>query len=490
MDASNQTQTGVVRSVAYTGGAQAWRFFLSLVSTVVLARLLTPNDFGLVAMSGTIVALAGLVQDLGLSQATIQQDKLSQGHLSTLFWLNVAMGALLAVLLCLVSPLVATFYREPRVQMLTVAFAFNLFIGSLQSQHMALLQRHMRFGILAVIEISAATIGVSSALVVAWFTHSYWSLVVSGIITAAIYSIGSWAATGWRPGRPLIDHDLRHLLQFGAGVSGYNVLNFFARNADNILIGRFRGSMELGLYDRAYKLLLFPLVQVLGPLGKVMLPLLARLRDDEKAYVHAYVTCVGWILLIIQPAVVVLVVKGHVILPGLLGAKWVGAAVIFQWLGLCALHQPMTQTTGWLIMTQNRPMQYLRSGIFASVTTVASFLIGLPWGATGVAAAYALTDIVRSPILWWMAGVAGPVSTKRLFALAAPHFLSAAVAAGLIYLAPAIRGPVWIEVIIWFLISYGTYCGVMLLTPMGRMLAGQATARVLTFGRRLGLFRS
>jgi polysaccharide transporter, PST family len=196
-----------------------------------------------------------------------------------------------------------------------------------------------------------------------------------------------------------------------------------------VLIGRVWGDLALGLYDRAYKLLLFPLQQVNNPLSRVMMPALSRLQEEPERYRHAYLRTLQQILLLTVPGVVFLIVSADQLVPALLGAQWAEAAPIFRWLGVSALVQPMNSTMGWLFMSQGRAGHFLRWGAFSAASCMAAFAAGLPWGAIGVAAAYSLTELfVRLPALWWYVTRRGPVRLGDLIETALPFLFGGGLA--------------------------------------------------------------
>jgi PST family polysaccharide transporter len=429
------------KSVAVTGSAQAYKVAISFVSNVALARLLTPADFGLVATVSTIVAFVWMVQELGLSQATIQRAQISHAQISALFWLTIGFSLALALILGLCAPAIAWFFGDARIVRLTLAFAFLVILSGAQSQHLALLNREMHFTAIAAIDILGVTCGAVAGVLTAWLTASYWALFAGTLATVLASSAAIVAVSGFRPGKPSFEGEFKAILHFGAGVSGFNIVNYFARNADKLLIGKFYGVDQLGLYDRAYRLLLFPLEQVRNPLGRVMLPTLSRMQGDPARYRAAYTECIAVMMMVSQPAILFVTIFADSVLTGLLGPHWLPIVPIFQWLGICALHQVSTSSVGWLFLSQGRGGDYFKIGLFNAATTVASFAIGLPWGAVGVAAAYTISDyIVRLPATLWSAGRRGPVTAGNLVAAMLPHAVATAVA-GAVLLAIALARP-------------------------------------------------
>jgi len=473
-EVQNPVPTGsrgeTAKNVLIMGIAQAWRVAAGFVFTVITARLLAPSDFGLIAMVATVTALATMIQDLGTTQAVIQRDTIAPGHLNSLFWVSTCLGCLLAILLAVSAPAIARFFHEPRLEGLTIAFAAPIVAGGMQAIPYALLNRHMRFAELALIDALAMAVNLAVGIVLAWQFHSYWALYAAACASAFVTLIGCWIRSGFRPGKPQFDRETREMIGFGSGVSGFNLANYLSRNADKLLIGKLFGDNALGFYDRAYRLLLFPLSQIHAPIGRVMIPILSRSLSDPQRYKRAYMECVSILLLATQPAILFATVYAHDVFRILLGDRWLGSAPIFAWLGFAGLHQVMTSTIGWLYISQGRGGGFFRIGLFGAITTVAAFASGLPWGPVGVAAAYAISDyLVRLPVIWAAAGRLGPVATRDLYSMAMPHALSTAVTAVvLLALKPVVQSPDIVTCGFLVCLSFTVYLAFLMLFPEKR----------------------
>ncbi|KQX18084.1 hypothetical protein ASD39_17740 [Sphingomonas sp. Root50] len=379
------------------------------------------------AMVMPLAAFVMMVQDIGLSQAVIASPHLSHAQASTMFWINAVLSLVLAVTFAVCAPLIAAFFDEPRLVAPALALAGSVLVSGLATQHFAQLTRSLRFGTIALIDIASTLFGFAAALALAWFAPSIWALVASVLVGMAVGLVGAWLTARWLPGRPAPFGEVRELLRLGAGLSTFTLTNFLARNLDNVMIGRWAGAVQLGFYDRAYKLLLFPLQQINNPIGRVMVPVLSRLADEPHRYRHAYRRTIRLMLMITLPGVAFMLMFAEPLVVTLMGPRWQPAAVIFTWLAVAALHQPMTSTFGWLFISQRRGGEFGRWGVFNMVTSILAFAAGLPWGAVGVAAAYALSDLlVRMPVLWWWVGRAGPVRHRDLLSIIWPFAIALA----------------------------------------------------------------
>ncbi|MGR3249504.1 MAG: lipopolysaccharide biosynthesis protein [Paracoccus sp. (in: a-proteobacteria)] len=459
----------VSRGAAVTGGAQIVKLGCQITSVIVLSRLLQPKDFGIVAMAAPVVAFVGLFQDMGLTQATVQKKGLTHAEVNSLFWINMAVSALLGTLMILISPLVADFYGEPLVAPLVAAMSLQLLILGSGAQHAALVTRRMDFGRLAIIDSIAAVLGLGAAIVFAYVTRSFWALFVGGLTTMTIGTLGVWTSSRWRPGIPRWVTGAGGMVSFGAGITGFNFANYFARNLDHILIGRRWGNAELGLYDRANRLLLFPLQQVTYPLGKVMVPALSRMGSEPERYRRAYLRVAPLLLFVALPGVAVAIAMADLLIPLALGQQWQDSAMIFQALGFAGLLQPLNSPAGWLFISQGRSMDFMRWGIFGAATTSVAFVIGLPFGAAGVALAYAIHEYLRTPLLWLYVGRTGPVQARHVLRATLPFVMGAHVAVGAVMLlAPHLPANPVAALLLATLASYGIVAGVGALFAAGR----------------------
>ncbi len=398
------------RGGAVTIASQGLKFFFSMFATVILARLLTPQDYGLVGMVAVVTGFISIFKDLGLSSATIQRADLNEGQISTLFWINISFSVVIMFLTASISPLVARFYGEPRLGPITIAYSAGFLLGGLTVQHEALLRRRMRFGPLAAVEIFSLLIGISVGISLAWRGKNYWALVFSQLSQGLAYAAAVWLVCRWRPGLPVRNSGVRSLLAFGRNLTGFSIINYFARNLDNMLIGRFWGGVQLGLYARAYQLLMLPIDQISTPITSVAIPALSRLTDSPERYRNAYLRLLEKIAILTMPLMALMIATSDWVVLLLLGPKWSGVSRIFALLAIAGFVQPLCSTTGWLFVTQGRTHHMFQWGLIGATIIIASIVAGLPWGAVGVAASYSITFVcLVTPLLFWFVAREGPV---------------------------------------------------------------------------------
>ena len=387
-----------VRGGAITIAAQASKFILKFGSMALLARLLTPDDYGLIGMATVITGFVEYFKDLGLSAATIQRSQINHQQVSTLFWINFGVGCLMTVAVALIAPAIANFYQEPRLETITLGLAANFVFSGLTVQHQALLRRQMEFTKLAIIEIMAMAMGVLTAIIAAYYGLNYWALVLMLMATAITNVIGVWLACDWRPGLPKWDSQVGSMLSYGGNLTGFGIVNYFSRNLDNVLIGRRWGSQQLGLYAQAYKLLLLPIQQINNPITSVAMPTLSSLQTDPLRYCRYYYKAILLITTTGMPIVAFMFATADRVILLMLGQQWLGAVPLFRFLMPAAFVGTFNVAGGWVYQSLGRTDRQFRIGTVMAIITSTIFLISVNWGAVGVAAAYGITQPLLTTI--------------------------------------------------------------------------------------------
>ena len=466
-DIARRTARGGLATIV----SQGLKFFFSTAATIILARLLTPQDYGLIGMMAVIVNFVSMFKDLGLATATIQKEEIGDQQISTLFWFNVALSFGVFVFTVAIAPLVSWFYGDARLTWITAVYAIGFVFGGLAVQHEALLRRQMRFLSLAIVEVVSLLVGITVAIALAWRGVHYWALIFSQLSQGLSYTIGVWIVCRWRPGLPVRGSGVRSMLVFGRNLTGFGVVNYFARNLDNLLIGKFWGSQQLGLYAKAYQLLLLPIEQINTPIAAVAIPALSRLNDDPERYRAAYLRILEKIAIVTMPGTALMIVTADWIVQIVLGPQWMEASRIFALLGIAGLIQPIANTTGWLFMTQSRTHHMFQWGIIGSTMIIISIVAGLPWGAVGVATSYALTfDLVVVPTLFWFVGRTGPVRARDFYLTIIPFAASAVCSMLVLFLfrnLVPVRNPL-VGVSASFIITGAVSLLVLVVLPRGR----------------------
>src|SRR5579859_1678963 len=373
------------------------QILIQTAATVMLARLLTPAEFGLVAMVATVTGLAQAFADLGLSEATIQRKEITRDQVTVLFWVNVAIGLGLMLLTMVLSPVIARFYHDTRLTNITLLSSLTFLFGGLRVQPDALLKRQMRFLALGIRDIASYAIAVPIAITMAWRGAGYWALVAMPLAFNFTQMSLSWLMIRWRPGLPRRGARVRSMIAFGGNVAASYFVITMCRSADNVLIGWYSGAGPLGLYSRAYNLLMLPGNQSIVPAGSVTVPALSRIQDNPDRFANYYLRAINLIIWTCAPIFSFLFVAAQPVITLVLGHQWRDAAPIFQLLAISALGQVLLESTIWLFISQGKSRSLLVLLLVVSPLLVISYAIGLPFGIKGVALSGSLALLALLP---------------------------------------------------------------------------------------------
>src|SRR5438876_149216 len=412
-DLKGRTISGAFISIA----AQGAQFVLGLGSTIVLARLLTPRDFGLYAMVTIVIGYLRVFKDAGLSTATVQREGITHAQVSNLLWINLLVSGAMSLILAACSPIVAWFFREPRLIPITLILSSTFLLSGLTIQHTSLLNRQMRFKAVAFIQVGSMLIGVATGIGMAWLRYNYWALVFSHLVTVAVAVPLTWLAIPWRPQRPSRRSGIRSLVSFGANMASGGFIYWLARGTDAILIGRFFGPDWVGFYTRADVLLERPMDHVLSPINSVFVPVLSRLQTQPERYRRTFLQLYEAMALVSSLYTSLLFALARPLTLVVLGPKWEPTSTILIGFTIGALGMPLFTASTWLFASQGRGRHWLFASSLVSLVTAGSFVVGLRFGPAGVATVYSVAVILMSlPILYYVAGRAGPVTTADLWA--------------------------------------------------------------------------
>jgi len=395
-------RTRALRGASLTIIGQIFSFSIETIGVILLSRLLTPDDFGLVTM---VLAFSMLLQNLGCNgfiEAVVQKEEINHKQVSTLFWINAALSLILALLFIASAPLIAWFYNEPRLKVIVVALSATILLGGLSNQHVSLLVRNMQFYKTTGNEIAAKFVSIIVALVMAWRGLGYWAVVAKWVMFPLMITVGAWIVCGWRPGYPARGTGVRPLLKFAFNTYGNFVMSYIRRNIDKMLIGRSYGSLQLGSYDRAYHLSNMLPIQIMNPLNNVSIATFSRLSDDHEKYRLNYLNVLAILAFIGMPISAALTLISSDLILLLLGPKWSAAGKIFCAFGPSIGVAIIYLTHGWLHLSLGTPDKWFRWSIVEFTVTILCIAVGLLYGTLGVAVAFSASFyILIGPALWY-----------------------------------------------------------------------------------------
>jgi polysaccharide transporter, PST family len=394
---------------------------------------------------------------------------LSHAQVSSLFWLNSLVSGGIALILLAASPLVVLLYREAEVAPVLACLSLVILLSGMSVAPAAVLMRNMRFVSLTIADVLAMLVRVGVTIWAAWAGMSYWSLVIGPVAGAFTLVVAAFAVSGWRPNWPKLVEGTRDIARFGLNLTGVSVASFFTQLADNMIVGAFAGKVAIGLYERSHTLMLQPLLQVISPLGRLGLPLLARVRDDIPLYRRTFERLLLLCLWLCTPVMLFCLILPDEIVLLLWGPRWAEAIPIFRFFAVWGLAAPVFWATAWLYISEGATGRQFRLSWVVALISIASFLVGVRWGAFGVVLVNSISYVLlQTPIMVWGATRRGSVrGWDFIQTLAAVIVPSVAVVAALLLAKPYIDG--W-----WtpsgLVLSYGVFSLAFIATRPGREL--------------------
>ncbi|MBV9559044.1 MAG: lipopolysaccharide biosynthesis protein [Bradyrhizobium sp.] len=373
---------GIVFLVIQYGNAA-----FQIVAAIVLARLLAPEDFGLVAIITVLTSFAPLLIDFGLLDATAQRSRITPAQVSGLFWVSSGIGLMVAVVVAACSPLIAWLYGEPRLQPIAMCVAVTFVLSGMSNQHFALLRRTMQFGRIGRIQLVATLAGTSIGIIVALCGYGYWALVLRPITTSVCVVLGAWSACRWRPGAPVFDDDVRSMVRFGLHVVGFTVAYTLSRAVDRIALGLFYRPEQVGYYQTAMNLYENSIYSVLNQTHAVGSSALSKLQSNPAALRQKYEAALSMLAFFLMPLAAILSVAANDLTVILLGEKWRAAGSLLSIIALRGISHVVEGSQGWLHLSIGRADRWQKWGIVTLLAQVLAVAIGLPFGPTGVASA-------------------------------------------------------------------------------------------------------
>jgi len=420
-------------NVKWVAIAQVAKIVSQLLSVTILARLLAPEDYGLLAIAMVFTNFATLFRDLGTGSAIIQRAELTHSTKNSIFWLNIALGLIILAALSGLAPFVADFYAEPSLVMLLTVLAISFPVNCSSIVHQALLERASEFKTVAGIEGLSVAMALCCAISAALLGCGVYSLVIQAMVVALVQSVLLWRRSGWRPaGRPRLA-DLKALLGYSGNVSLFQFVNYFARNADSFIIGKVLGSASLGLYNIAYRLMLFPVQNMSYVLARATFPLMAKMRGEHGSIAPIYMQSVSAIAFVTAPIMTSLWLLRDPTISMVFGLKWAGAQALLLWLAPTGFVQSILSTTGSVFQASGKTGAMFRYGLVGAILQVAAFLIGIEQGLAGLVMAYFVATLLNAMLtLPAVLKIAGATIREFLRTLAFPLGASS-VAAVLVF---------------------------------------------------------
>jgi PST family polysaccharide transporter len=410
-------------------GSLIGKQLIALAATAVLARVLSAADYGLFGMVVAITALIQSFTDFGLSWATVQHKDITRAQVDSLFLINAVSGLFLWAICAFCGKFLVTFYHRSELAGIASLLGASFFFSGCAAQPLALLRRKMRFKEITLYDQWSTLSGAMAGVAFALSGFGYWALVIQVVTQQFVFALLLLSLGDYKPRVPRDSHGLASLLSFGGYMAGYSAINYFSRNLDNVLVGRFCGAEQLGYYSRAYFLMTLPTLLASGMLTAVMIPALAALQHDRERMAAAFLRSVRWISLLGCPVAIGLAACAPDFVRFIYGLKWMPVVPMLLWLCIAGAVQPVQAAVGWLYVVTGRSRAMFLVGLVASSLTVAAFFVGIRYGAVGVARSYAVANTCLAlPVMLIGHRIAG-LKLRRTLAEVAPLFIASIVMA-------------------------------------------------------------
>jgi PST family polysaccharide transporter len=380
-----------LRGGLFSIGSRLGNVVVQVTSTVWVYRILSVGDVGLVGMVASLTAFAPVLMDLGTRDAAVQKEKITEEEVSALFWLTVGIGLLISICVAVGSPFIAAFYKKPELINIALVSAIAFVISAASCQHTALLRRAMMFRQIAMIELGANFVGSIVSVAMAMAGMGYWSLVVKPIIQAVVMLAGALWYCRWIPGIPRLTEGVREMLRFGLNVTGFTMVDYVSKNADQVAVGKHDGAEELGAYRKAFFVYDNALSLLSVSLHTVAVASLSKLRDNLPELRRAWAVALSTLAFYGMVTFAILAVNGEDIVVLLVGEKWLFAGILLNIVALRGIPHCVERTLGWLHVPAGRADRWARWGCIGTAAHLLALPFGIPFGAVGVAIAYTLT---------------------------------------------------------------------------------------------------
>lgn len=485
----NDLKTKSIQGALFMASGGALELLTRVAAIAILARLLSPEQFGLIAM---ITALTGIVEgirDLGLATVTVQRKDISHRQVTNLFWVNVVGGAVFALFFCALSPLVASFYEDARLVGATIAISLTFIWSGLSVQHEALLSRQLRQGELAVISLLANLLSIAIAVALAVSGWGYWALVWREVLRSGFFAAGVWVRCPWIPGLPSRGVGTRNLLRFGRDLTLTHLLSAIINSFDRVLIGRFFGPGPLGLYRQAQQVLLAPIDQLNTPIIAVARPGLSALQNEPARYCSYYERIVFLIALTTVPLGLFVAVYAEEVTLILLGPGWSEATIFIRIFAVAAAIRPAIGTSAVVLITMGQSGKYLVIAVVHSLVLVLMMVLGVRWGAEGIALAHVSTTLILMLPKLHYSFAGTPITLRGFFrAVRNPAIAGAIMLVGLILVRRELTLPgVVFPLAVGFSAGAILFCSAWLIQPSGRAQLRDLVRDVKAALRKRGL---
>jgi O-antigen/teichoic acid export membrane protein len=380
--------------VKWSGISQIFRQGSQIITSIILARLLAPEDFGLLGMALVFTGLVAIFNDFGIGSAIVQKQNLDDKNISSIFWFSLLIGFFVLLIIIAAAPFIAIFFNQSALTPIISVMSLSFIFISLSTVQNSLLLKNLKFKKLTFLEVFSTIFSGVLGISLAFLGYGVWSLVWQSVTATIVYTLLVWITNDWKPKLYFDWKDIKSIIGFTGNLSGFNLLNYFSRNADKLLIGKFLGAIDLGYYILAYTIMLYPLSNISSVLSKVMFPTFSQIQHDNFKFRLFYLKLTKYIAFITFPLMLGLFAVANEFISTIYSEKWAPVIFLIKVLSIIGLGQSIGTTVGSIYLSKGKTDWMFRWGIFSSIIVVGAILIGMRWGINGVAISYAIASLL------------------------------------------------------------------------------------------------
>ncbi len=398
----NDKKNTLISNTRWVSLSQFTRVGVQLLSLLVFARLLSPQDYGVMALATIVTNFAYIFRDMGTSAAIIQRKDLSTAMINAVFWFNMVLGMSIAAIIIIVAPIMANIYEKPQLLLVLLFLAPVFPMVSSTATLQALMERDSRFAVVAKTEIFSVITGLIVGVALALSGAGVYSLVAQWLTYVSMATANYWLRTNWYPQRQIIWSELRKIVSFSSNLTVFGLLDYLTRNVDTMIIGKYLGAATLGVYNLALKLILFPMESFSYVALRSVYPVMSRCQDDLQQLTGIYLNTIKMISLISAPLMAGLFILREPFSLYVLGEKWLAIAPLLFWLAPVGFLLSVKSLSANVFKTLNQTGYISKIALLASILHICGFLIAIRWGIEAFTISYFLvTAITTIPALYF-----------------------------------------------------------------------------------------
>lgn len=394
MSESINIKEKTISGVRWTGLSHGVQTGFTFLITIILARLLEPEDFGLIAIASTFMVFIGFLNEFGIGSSIVQKEVLGQKEISSIFWFNLLVGILTTGITILIAPFIAVFFKEPRLGPILMILSSAFFLSSLCIVQQSLLSKSLEFKFLYLVRISCSIISGLLAIILAYNGFGVWSLVCQVVAENFFTAILLWLPGRWYPLRHFRWSEVRMMMNFSLNYLGFNIVNSFSERAPHLLIGKFLGSEALGFYALALRLVAHPLETVSYITGNVLFPVFSKIQKDNIRIGDLYLQAMKHTGFLVFPVMIGLLITAPELIQVVFGEKWKDTIFVLQVLSVAGFIQAISTNNSVLYLSKGRTDVQLKMSLLSLFIIAVALYIGTRWGINGVAIGYTMASFV------------------------------------------------------------------------------------------------